>query len=83
MFPFLRHIPGDIFGYQSFRKVVDQMLGFVKDHIEEHKEMFNPDEVKDFIDAFLLQMEKDKAAGNEAGSTFHGKVIQIHHVLNF
>ncbi|KAG8556512.1 hypothetical protein GDO81_018102 [Engystomops pustulosus] len=45
-----------------------KIIAFLKEIISEHKKTWNPDDVRDFIDAYLLEMEKVKEDGK---STFN------------
>ncbi|XP_038669656.1 cytochrome P450 2J6-like isoform X1 [Scyliorhinus canicula] len=56
-FPFIRHFPGPqnkIF--ENHKKGID----FVQEIITEHKKSWDPNEPRDFIDAFLAEQEKMK-----------------------
>ncbi|RXN08241.1 cytochrome P450 2B4-like isoform X1 [Labeo rohita] len=63
--PFIRHFPGP---HQKIMQNFSKLLGFIRDEIKEHKETLDPDSPRDFIDAYLLEMEKQKS--NE-DSTFN------------
>ncbi|XP_016430350.1 cytochrome P450 2B4-like isoform X1 [Sinocyclocheilus rhinocerous] len=63
--PFIKHFPGP---HQKIMQNFTELLGFIRDEIKEHKETLDPDSPRDFIDAYLLEIEKQKS--NE-GSTFH------------
>ncbi|XP_038669773.1 cytochrome P450 2D15-like [Scyliorhinus canicula] len=56
-FPFIRHFPGPqnkIFENQK------QAIDFVQEIVTEHKKSWDPNEPRDFIDAFLAEEEKMK-----------------------
>ncbi|XP_016119205.1 cytochrome P450 2B4-like, partial [Sinocyclocheilus grahami] len=63
--PFIKHFPGP---HQKVMQNFTELLSFIRDEIKEHKETLDPDSPRDFIDAYLLEIEKQKS--NE-GSTFH------------
>ncbi|XP_073678982.1 cytochrome P450 2B4-like [Garra rufa] len=63
--PFIRHFPGP---HQKIMQNFTELLGFIRDEIKEHQETLDPDSPRDFIDAYLLEIEKQKS--NE-GSTFN------------
>ncbi|XP_026056035.1 cytochrome P450 2B19-like isoform X1 [Carassius auratus] len=63
--PFIKHFPGP---HQKVMKNATELLGFIRDEVREHKETLDPDSPRDFIDAYLLEIEKQTS--NE-GSTFH------------
>ncbi|KAM4689017.1 cytochrome P450 2D17-like [Discoglossus pictus] len=55
--PFLMNIPGLV------NHVLDsewEIIQFLKDMVAEHRESWDPNHIRDFIDAFLLEMEKAK-----------------------
>ncbi|ODM97792.1 Farnesoate epoxidase [Orchesella cincta] len=58
--PWIRHILPTISGYTKFQKVVDKMIGFFRDTIEEHKHSMVDGEPRDFIDSYLKEMQKTK-----------------------
>ncbi|XP_026055469.1 cytochrome P450 2B4-like isoform X2 [Carassius auratus] len=63
--PFIKHFPGP---HQKIMQNFTELLGFIRNEVREHKETLDPDSPRDFIDAYLLEIEKQKS--NE-GSTFH------------
>ncbi|KAJ6662585.1 hypothetical protein lerEdw1_011722 [Lerista edwardsae] len=52
----MKHLPGP---HQTIFKNWEQLIIFVKEMIEKHKEDWNPSEMRDFIDAYLSEMAKD------------------------
>uniref|UniRef100_A0A8C7WN58 Cytochrome P450, family 2, subfamily P, polypeptide 10 n=1 Tax=Oryzias sinensis TaxID=183150 RepID=A0A8C7WN58_9TELE len=63
VFPWLmKRFPGPL---QKLFTLVDKIMDFVKIKIEEHKENLDPASPKDYIDSFLIEMEKsqDKDSG--------------------
>ncbi|XP_067301628.1 cytochrome P450 2B15-like [Pseudorasbora parva] len=63
--PFIKHFPGP---HQKVKQNADELVGFIRNEVREHKETLDPDSPRDFIDAYLLEIEKQKS--NE-DSTFH------------
>ncbi|XP_051737047.1 cytochrome P450 2B15 [Ctenopharyngodon idella] len=63
--PFIKHFPGP---HQKIKQNANELLGFIRDEVKGHKETLDPDSPRDFIDAYLLEIEKQKS--NE-DSTFH------------
>ncbi|XP_066273784.1 cytochrome P450 2J4-like [Branchiostoma lanceolatum] len=66
-FPWLRHIP-------AVRKAVDKMLKNAEDVLDtlrelmiEHKNTFDPSNIRDFIDSYLLEMNRQDEEGHEEG----------------
>ncbi|XP_064651018.1 cytochrome P450 2C15-like [Lineus longissimus] len=68
IFPSLRHIPGDLFNYATIKKNVRAMQGFAVKHINEHKKRFDPDNIADFLDAYIA--EKEKQDKKDPNNTF-------------
>ncbi|XP_064650985.1 cytochrome P450 2D26-like isoform X2 [Lineus longissimus] len=68
IFPSLRHIPGDLFDYATIKKNVRAMQGFAVKHINEHKKRFDPDNIADFLDAYIA--EKEKQDKKDPNNTF-------------
>ncbi|XP_064619170.1 cytochrome P450 2C31-like [Lineus longissimus] len=67
LFPFLRHIPGDLFNLATIKKNIDFVHVFFEKHIKEHKERFDPDDLADFLDAYLAEKERqDKKDPNNS-----------------
>ncbi|XP_064600806.1 cytochrome P450 2J4-like [Liolophura sinensis] len=56
--PWLKYLPGDFFGFKNIMKNKDLVESFLIDQIQQHKETLNPDEPRDFIDAYLSEMYK-------------------------
>nr|AGN04277.1 cytochrome P450 [Oryzias melastigma] len=58
----MKRFPGPL---QKLFAVVEKLMDFVKVKIEEHKEKLDPSSPKDYIDSFLIEMEKnhDEDAG--------------------
>ncbi|XP_064626186.1 cytochrome P450 2U1-like [Lineus longissimus] len=54
----LRHLPGDLFHYKQVMRNVRHVLGFLDNHIKEHKERFDPDNIMDFLDAYILEKQR-------------------------
>ncbi|XP_060540912.1 cytochrome P450 2J4-like [Pantherophis guttatus] len=64
-FPFImKYIPGS---HQKTLSAVDNIIGTIKKELTQHKENQNLHEPQDFIDYYLLQMEKSK---NDPNSTY-------------
>lgn len=48
------------------------MAGFFREIVEEHKQSFDPSNIRDVVDSYLLEIETAKAEGREE-SLFEGK----------
>ncbi|CAH1225399.1 CYP2U1 [Branchiostoma lanceolatum] len=56
--PPLRVIPSVRRSYQELMQHQTKLLDHIKDRIREHEETFDPNDIRDFIDAFLLESKK-------------------------
>ncbi|KAI7794519.1 cytochrome P450, partial [Triplophysa rosa] len=63
--PFIKHFPGP---HQKMLRNVDDLLGFIREEVKEHRQTIDPENPRDFIDAYLLEIEKQKSRED---STFH------------
>ncbi|XP_064650984.1 cytochrome P450 2C3-like isoform X1 [Lineus longissimus] len=75
IFPSLRHIPGDLFNYATIKKNIRSAQGFAVKHINEHKKRFDPDNIADFLDAYIA--EKEKQDKKDPNNTFTGKHLRM------
>ncbi|XP_078674382.1 cytochrome P450 2U1-like isoform X2 [Branchiostoma floridae x Branchiostoma belcheri] len=66
-FTVLRYIPGVRKGFLDLRKNQVTIVNHVKERIREHHETFDENDIRDFIDAFLLESKKRQEDEN---STF-------------
>lgn len=74
--PFLKHLPGVATACKQLRANREEMLGFVRGVIQEHRENLNHDEPKDLIDAYLIEIdaasERKAKNGDDKPNIFHG-----------
>ncbi|XP_076802912.1 cytochrome P450 2U1-like [Clavelina lepadiformis] len=63
--PFLRHFPPFRKPYQRVLKKVETLRGIIKDVVEEHKVAFNHENVRDFIDYYLIEMKTNREGFKE------------------
>lgn len=54
----MKRFPGPL---QKLFTLIQKLMDFVKVKIEEHKENLDPASPKDYIDSFLIEMEKVSA----------------------
>uniref|UniRef100_W5KHS0 Cytochrome P450 2B4-like n=1 Tax=Astyanax mexicanus TaxID=7994 RepID=W5KHS0_ASTMX len=64
--PFIKHLPGP---QQKIRQNLDSLNKFIFDEIEEHRKTLDPENPRDFIDSYLVEMKKQQ--GSNEDSTFH------------
>ncbi|XP_078387818.1 cytochrome P450 2J2-like [Cetorhinus maximus] len=55
--PFIRYLPGPL---QRMFKNQAQVEAILQDFINQHKDTLNGEEIRDFIDAYLLEMEREQ-----------------------
>ncbi|CAH1263867.1 CYP2U1 [Branchiostoma lanceolatum] len=60
----LRYIPGIRKGYLDFRNSQAVLINHIKERIREHRETFDENDIRDFIDAFLLESKKRQTDEN-------------------
>ncbi|XP_048194611.1 cytochrome P450 2C3-like isoform X2 [Perognathus longimembris pacificus] len=56
-FPVLDYLPGS---HKKFLKIAEEQMKFISKKIKEHKQSLDPNNPQDFIDYFLIKMEKEK-----------------------
>nr|BAF62160.1 cytochrome P450 [Danio rerio] len=56
--PFIKHFPGP---HQKIKKNSNELYSFIEDEVEEHRKTLDPVSPRDFIDAYLLEIEKQKS----------------------
>ncbi|XP_019623298.1 PREDICTED: cytochrome P450 2J1-like [Branchiostoma belcheri] len=65
-FPWARHIPVIKRAVAKYVKDVERCVGIFREDIAAHKETFDPNDIRDFIDTFLLEMKnKEGEEGND------------------
>ncbi|NP_001070926.1 y cytochrome P450, family 2, subfamily AA, polypeptide 2 [Danio rerio] len=69
--PFIKHFPGP---HQKVKQNADDLFNFIRDEAKEHKQTLDPDSPRDFIDAYLLEIEKQKSSKE---STFHEEHLVV------
>ncbi|XP_043086071.1 cytochrome P450 2B4-like [Puntigrus tetrazona] len=65
LLPIIKHFPGP---HQKIYQNAEELKAFIREAVKTHRETLDPDSPRDFIDAYLLEIEKQKS--NE-DSTFH------------
>ncbi|KAK3086583.1 hypothetical protein FSP39_020630 [Pinctada imbricata] len=55
MMPWVRHLPGDITGMKQRIENVKKIKKFLREQIQSHKQSFDGDNIRDFIDAYLAE----------------------------
>ncbi|KAA0706602.1 Cytochrome P450 2B15 [Triplophysa tibetana] len=65
LIPFIKHFPGP---HQKIIRNTNELQGFIRGEVEEHKQTLDPENPRDFIDAYLLEIKNQKS---HEDSTFH------------
>ncbi|XP_053339247.1 cytochrome P450 2B4-like isoform X1 [Clarias gariepinus] len=65
LIPFIKHFPGP---HQKVQRNANALIGFIREVMEDHKKTLDSENLRDFIDAYLVEISKQKS--NE-DSTFH------------
>ncbi|KAL5006529.1 hypothetical protein ScPMuIL_015335 [Solemya velum] len=65
VFPFLRHLPVDLFGTQRIQQNLENRRDFLKIMYREHLETYEEGVVRDFVDAYIHKMKQEAEAGNK------------------
>ena len=64
LFPFLRFLPGDVFRVQQCKDQNQMVREGIQKYIDEHYSTLNEDDVRNFIDAHLLEIKHHKHEKN-------------------
>ena len=70
-FPWFRYIPGDPLKIKRILRDVDVNTRLFHQKIDEHRESYDRENPRDFIDVYLRQMEEQERTHDT--STFSGK----------
>ncbi|KAI8504432.1 hypothetical protein Bbelb_175500 [Branchiostoma belcheri] len=72
--PVFRHLPFGAPNHDKLVKFVLDMQAFCKEQIQKHRESFDPNDIRDFTDAFLL--EQQQAQDDQARAHFTDKQLE-------
>ncbi|XP_064638988.1 cytochrome P450 2C15-like [Lineus longissimus] len=75
MYPSLRHLPGNLFNFGTIKRNIRSVFKFLEKHIKEHKERFDPGNISDFLDAYLV--EKERQDRNNPKNTFSDEQLKV------
>ncbi|MGH0120230.1 UNVERIFIED_CONTAM: hypothetical protein FKN15_056555 [Acipenser sinensis] len=56
--PFIKHLPGP---HQQIRRNSNEVIAFIGKLYREHKQTFDPENLRDFLDTYILEMDKQKS----------------------
>ncbi|XP_035667221.1 cytochrome P450 2U1-like [Branchiostoma floridae] len=68
-FPLLRHIPAVRKAVDKVLKNAEEVIGSLREDLIEHKNTFDPSNIRDFIDSYLLEMSQEDEAGDRENFT--------------
>lgn len=62
--PFLAKLTGDLFIGKLLQRNADLTFDFFRNEIEEHKLTLDENNIRDFIDVYLVQIKEQQASGS-------------------
>ena len=65
-------LPFDPLGVKRFLRAVARVKAYVGEQIQTHRKTFDPNNVRDYIDAFLVEQQK---RASDDSSVFFGKIL--------
>ena len=76
--PILAKLPGDPFKGNKIINNTEEIYEFLKEELEDHKKSLDKNNIRDFVDCYLIEMEENNAENlytgkNEIGTTFFDK----------
>lgn len=72
-FPFLKYLPGDLFGSKKLKRDFDRIYEVMQSIVDEHRSTLDENNIRDYIDCFLLEQKKKDDASED--HTFAGKIF--------
>ena len=74
--PIARHLPGDPFHFKSIIKHSEYIKNFIKEQTDLHKKKLNENSINCLLDAYLLEMKRQKDAGI-VDTSFTGRYTKL------
>lgn len=65
-FPLLRYVPLVNYAYEKMKQNRVETSGYFQTIVDEHKLTLQPDNIRDFVDAYLVQHQKVEQSGQES-----------------
>lgn len=62
--PFLAKLPGDPFRGKRMKQIADQIFDFFRGYISEHENTLDSNNIRDFIDVYLMEMKENQNSEN-------------------
>jgi hypothetical protein len=61
--PFLGKLPGDLFGAKQLEANANKLFDFFRNEMDEHEQTLDENNIRDFIDVYLLQIKQEANTG--------------------
>lgn len=74
-FPFLNYLPGDLFGSKKLKRDFDRIFEVMQSIVDEHRSTLDENNIRDYIDCFLLEQKKKDEASED--HTFTDKQLLV------
>lgn len=65
-FPIFRYLPAVNYAYNKMQANRDETSGYFNEIVDEHEATLDPDNIRDFVDAYLVQAAKIQESGKES-----------------
>lgn len=75
--PMFRYIPGVNYAYQKIKSNREETSEFFKKIADEHRETLDPENIRDIVDAYLVQQDSALAEGKKETYFSEAQLIQI------
>ena len=69
-------LPGDIFRIKKYVNVTKEIQEYLNMQLTEHQQTFNENNIRDYIDAFLYEMNRRTVEGTEQKHFFESKSFE-------
>ena len=60
LFPFIKNVPGDFFKRKLLLRNIQSNLETLGTYIDEHKQTYDENNIRDFIDCYIKELRSDK-----------------------
>lgn len=75
--PIFRYIPGVNYAYQKIKSNREETSEFFKKIADEHRQTLDPENIRDIVDAYLVQQDEALAEGKKETYFSEAQLIQI------
>ncbi|OTF79475.1 cytochrome P450-like protein [Euroglyphus maynei] len=65
-FPLFRFVPLVNYAYRKMQSNRDETSGYFHEIVEEHRQTLDPEHIRDFVDAYLVQHDRIKESGQDS-----------------